>query len=179
MDNVDTEEAIVMQGIIGEKTIFAIEYIIRRAKYSYQHFSEYTRIWVGNQHFGRFDEPELLGMLATHFIISQKNVPEDVFDYENPKQLFRFLERDMKNEQTYYGHFICFFPAYDYFNSYAVRHQDEYIFMWQLRRKKWDTFPDYPKKILHYRVSKDYADRVIIAWNKLSKVARETFTLPE
>jgi hypothetical protein len=183
MDNtkIDTKEAIVMQGLVGEKAVFAVEYVIYRAKYSYQHFSEYTRLWLGGQYLGHFDEPEILGMLGRleQYLeqISQKLIPEGAFDYEKPKQIFRLLEKDSWREQ-HYDNRICDLPAYAYFNSYAVRHQDEYIFIWQLRREKWEVFPDYPKKIMHHRVSKDYADRVIIAWNKLSTVAKETFTLP-
>lgn len=178
---IDTKEAVVMQGMIGEKAVFAVEYIIRRAKYSCQHFSEYTQLWLGGQYLGRFDVPEPLGMLGRleRYLesISKNYAPQDSFDYENPKQIFRLLEKDSWNEQNHNNR-ICDFPAYEYFNSYAIRHQEDYIFMWQLRRRKWETFANYPKKIMHHRVSKDYVDRVIIAWSSLSKVATEMFTPP-
>jgi hypothetical protein len=130
----------MIENIIGDKTIFAIDYSISDDHSSLRYPYGDCRIWLGGNCLGGLEGEVYLAtayeLLQSIYLIADKlTLPEDLYDLPDNEIFIIMKEERLDKKGTYW---FMYSEGFDIMNKYVYYRNNTLFFLWQYRLDEWN-----------------------------------------
>jgi len=137
--------------IIGDPKTFGIESEITDTN---SHILGTVRLWIAGLYIGSDEDVNLLGVTECSLEhLMKRPDAQDWMRYANlpAKELFKKYRKDDALEAT----MLALGESFDDFTLFAILGKEEIRFVWQLHKKPFFQYPNYPKGVCEGFVKRD------------------------
>jgi hypothetical protein len=133
-------DARMIENIIGDKEVFAIEYSISDAHFCLPYAYGECRIWLGENCLGGIEGEVYLTRVgkilqSVYLMIDKLTLPEDMHDLPDGK-IFKVMQEDRLDEKGNY--WFMYTEGFDLMSKYVYYRNDTLFFLWQYCPDAWD-----------------------------------------
>lgn len=130
----------MIENIIGDKTLFAIDYSISDDHSSLRYPYGDCRIWLDGNCLGGFEGEVYLATVyrilrSVYLMIDKLTLPDDLYDLSG-NEIFTIMKEGQLDEKGTYWFMDC--EGFDLISNYVYYRNNTLFFLWQYCPDAWD-----------------------------------------
>ncbi len=130
----------MIENVIGDKTLFAIDYSISDDHSSLPYPYGDCRIWLGGNCLGGFEGEVYLATVcrtlrSVYLMIDKLTLPENLYDLSY-NEIFTIMKESQLDEKGTHWFMDC--EGFDLMNNYVYYRNDTLFFLWKYCPDAWD-----------------------------------------